>query len=82
MTQSVRAIVNYGFERRWFRKMRICTTAKNIHSRAVAERLGFVPEMVKPKAEKINGVVMDNMVYMLTREMWRNKSRAGCPSTI
>lgn len=82
MTQSARAIVEYGFESRWFRKMRICTTAENIHSRAVAERLGFVPEMVEPKAEKINGVVMDNVVYMLMREMWRGKVLADCPSVI
>ncbi len=72
-TQSVMAVVDYAFEERGFGDVRICTAVGNTRSRAVAERLRFMLERIEPKAEKINGNIVDNVVYMMIREVWRGR---------
>ena len=70
ITQSVQALLNLGFNHLAFDRIIIRAQPSNTRSCAVPQRLGFTEEGIQPKAELLNGVHVDLMVYVLLRSQW------------
>ncbi len=76
VTQSVKALIDFAFEEIGTRDVIIHTWTENKRSRALAERLGFRQERILPRASRINGRVVDEVEYIMMREVWRAKEWA------
>ena len=63
MTRAVRAILRECFEEKGLNRAEICCSAGNRRSRAIPERLGFVEEGVRRRAEKLPQGYVDLVVY-------------------
>lgn len=75
ITQSCHRLLRYGFEQLDLNKLEIMCEPRNVRSRAVPERLGFVEEGTLREAQWINGRFVDLVVYgMLLREWEARRS--------
>lgn len=67
-TASVRAVLQYAFERLGFNRIELRCASDNLASQRVAERLGFAWEGLLRQAELQDGVYLDHFVYGLLRD--------------
>lgn len=69
MTQSVKALVDYGFDTLSLNRVGILASTENTPSCLVAERLRFTKEGILRQYELVNGRFLDYQIYsMLTGE--------------
>lgn len=69
ITRSCVRMMRYGFEQLDLNKIEILCEPRNLRSRAIPERLGFIPEGTLREAQWINDHFVDLIVYgMLVRE--------------
>jgi len=69
-TDACRAMVNDAFGRLGLRQVTIACATDNLRSRAVPERLGFVPVRVVEAAEQLAHRTVDHVVYGLDHAAW------------
>ena len=70
MTDSVRALVNYGFEQLNLNRIVIRCAVENTKSRAIPIRLGFKEEGVLRQSEWLYDHFVDLVVYGLLKDEW------------
>ena len=74
MTESVKALMKYGFEELQLNRIQIRCDSLNIKSKAVPERLGYTLEGVVREDHKHEGTFSDGLIYgILKREWLHNK---------
>lgn len=71
MTDAVRAYTDHAFRAWKLNRMELRAAVGNQHSRAVAERLGFVEEGVLRQAERVGNRYHDLVVYSALASEWR-----------
>ena len=71
MTEAVRALVDHAFGAWELERVEILAAVDNARSRAIPERLGFVDEGVKRRAEVVGDRVLDLAVYAMLSADWR-----------
>lgn len=77
MTRAVRAIVDYGFTGIGLNPVEIHAAVKNVKSRSIPEKLGFLNEGCIRQAEWLYDHYVDHMVYGILAEEWKNKNGAS-----
>lgn len=70
MSQSVKALINYGFDVVGLHRMEILCAVHNERSCAVAKRLKFKHEGILRRGEKIGNQFYDVNVYALLEDDW------------
>jgi ribosomal-protein-serine acetyltransferase len=73
MTSACRAVVDYVFRELNLNRVEILAAERNVKSRAIPERLGFVQEGRIRQAERLNGRYVDHIVYGMLREEWAGR---------
>ena len=73
VTQSVRALVDYGFNHLNLETIYIKCATGNQKSFAIPERLGFRFEKIVPNAERLYERHVDHRVYKLSKSDWQMK---------
>jgi ribosomal-protein-serine acetyltransferase len=74
MTRSVQALLNYTFFDLGLNRVEIRCGEKNIKSRAIPERLGFVKEGKIREGELLHGHFHDLIVYGMLSKDWKKNS--------
>lgn len=74
MTDSVRTLAHYGFSKLGLNRIYIHCASKNLKSRAIPERLGFVLEGRLQDGECLYGKYFDLMVYGTVKRNFRSLS--------
>jgi len=77
ISDCTRTLVSYGFNNLELNRIYINCASKNIKSRAIPERLGFVHEGTMQDAEYVNGVYYDLIVYGMVRRDWKGGGPAA-----
>jgi len=67
MTDSVRALIEYGYAELELNRIEIRAGVQNVRSRAIPERLGFLYEGTIREAEYVNEQFIDLAIYGLLR---------------
>jgi ribosomal-protein-serine acetyltransferase len=70
MKESVRAMVNYGFDELHLHRIRIKCDSLNIKSKAIPERLGFKLEGIIRESNKRGDVFSDELSYEFFKKEW------------
>ncbi len=70
ITESVKAIIRYGFDELNLNRIEIECASTNLKSRAVAERLGFVFEGTLRENHIVNGIFYDGLLFSILRREW------------
>ncbi len=71
MTEALRAIINYGFERFKLNRIEAHTASDNTASRNLLRRLGFSEEGTFRESSFYRGEFKDDSYYSLLRREWR-----------
>jgi ribosomal-protein-serine acetyltransferase len=71
MTEAVRALVDHAFGGWGLERVEIAAAVDNARSRAIPERLGFTPEGVRRRAERVGDRWVDHAVYAMLAADWR-----------
>ncbi len=71
MTQSCKALINYGFNELNLNRIDIKAGVENSKSRAIPERLGFKQEGILQQAEFLYNHYIDVAVYGMLKENWK-----------
>jgi ribosomal-protein-serine acetyltransferase len=71
MTEAVRALVDHAFGNWGLERVEIAAAVDNARSRAIPERLGFTPEGVRRRAERVGDRWVDHAVYAMLAADWR-----------
>lgn len=71
MTQSVRELIEIGFDYYTLNRIDLRCAVANSRSRAIAERLGFRNEGTIRQAEKLNDRYVDHVVYGLLKSEYK-----------
>jgi len=74
MTRACGALAKHAFEELRLHRLEIRAAVGNVKSRAVAERLGFVPVGVVRGAERVGDRDLDHVVYGLSANEWNMRS--------
>lgn len=74
MTDCVRALINYGFSALSLNRIYIHCADKNLKSRAIPERLGFILEGILQDGEFLYGNYFDLVVYGMLKRNWPDNS--------
>jgi ribosomal-protein-serine acetyltransferase len=77
MTEAVRALVDHAFGGWGLERLEILAAVDNARSRAIPERLGFVREGVKRRAQVVGDRVLDLVVYAMLAGDWPRPGRPG-----
>ena len=72
MTQSVRELIEIGFDYYAFNRIDLRCAVANSRSRAIPERLGFTNEGIIRQAEKLSDRYVDHVVYGLLKDEYQN----------
>jgi ribosomal-protein-serine acetyltransferase len=67
MTEAARCLIEYGFTELGLNRIEIRAGVKNLKSRSVPGRLGFIQEGTLRQADHVNGMFIDMAVYGLLR---------------
>jgi ribosomal-protein-serine acetyltransferase len=70
MTEAVRALVDHAFGAWRLERVEIAAAVDNARSRAIPERLGFRPEGVRRRAERVGDRFLDLVVYAMLAADW------------
>ncbi len=73
MTESVKAIIDYGFNTLNLHRIQIKCDSDNINSKFIPERLGFKLEGVTREDHMKGDRFSDGLIYGLLRNEWNNK---------
>jgi ribosomal-protein-serine acetyltransferase len=76
-TASVRAVLQFAFERLGFNRIELKCAVANVASQRVAERLGFAWEGLLRQAELVDGAYLDHFVYGLLRDDFAARAAEG-----
>lgn len=79
ITKVCRAMIAHAFETLKLNRIVIVCDTANPKSRAVAERLGFTGEGVLRQAESLKDQFIDQAVYSLLADEWRDFNNKGIP---
>jgi RimJ/RimL family protein N-acetyltransferase len=79
VTAAVRHLLDYAFSARGMRRAEWITTASNVPSRALAQRLGMRLDGVLRSEYFHNGQRLDSEVWSLLSEEWGRQQAAGQP---
>lgn len=74
MTEAVGALVDYAFTRTPWLRLFACIFENNPASMRVLEKNGFMAEAIHRKAVMKEGVLMDEHMYALLKEQWKDAS--------
>ena len=78
MTEAVRAVVRFGFDRMGLDLISATCYPDNPGSRRVLEKCGFQYEGTLQRAELLyNGEIKDHLHFCLLHEQWAGQSRTG-----
>ncbi len=70
VTDSVRALAAYGFQKMNLNRIEILCAVENTKSRAIPERLGFKNEGITRECEWLYDHFVDSVTYSLLRREW------------
>jgi ribosomal-protein-serine acetyltransferase len=70
ITQSCRAIIDYGFNELGLHRIELKAATANTKSQAVPQRLGFTKEGILRDAELVNGHWHDLVLFSVLKEEW------------
>ena len=70
MTECVKSVIKYGFEELNLHRIQIKCDSRNLRSKAIPERLGFVFEGAARENRKKDGVFSDSLTFGLLRNEW------------
>jgi len=70
MTKSCKALIEYAFRELKLNRVEIRCAEKNLRSRAIPERLGFVNEGMIREAEWLYDHFVDHVVYGVLAREW------------
>jgi ribosomal-protein-serine acetyltransferase len=73
MTQSLKAIIDWGFSELKLNRVEIQASLNNMASTAIPERLGIGRESIRRQSEVINGVALDMASYAAFADNWPPK---------
>ena len=73
MTESVTAMINYGFDELHLHRIRIRCDSLNSKSKGIPERLGFTLEGVLREDHKYDGEFSDGLIYGLLKSEWSSR---------
>ena len=76
-TRAVRVLLAHAFETWELNRVELHTAPRNVRSRAVAERLGFVEEGVLREAERHADGFRDLVLYSLLARDWERRTPPG-----
>ena len=78
MTEAVRAVVRFGFDRMGLDLISATCYPDNPGSRRVLEKCGFQYEGTLQRAELLyNGEIKDHLHFCLLHKRWAGQSRTG-----
>lgn len=77
MTRACRGLVDFGFRHLDLNRTEIRTDVDNRKSRAIPERLGFVPEALLRESVQDHGRFRDIVMYALLRREWGSRVQEG-----
>jgi ribosomal-protein-serine acetyltransferase len=72
MTESVKALIKYGFNDLNLHRIQIRCDARNVRSKRIPERLGFKLEGMLREDHKRNEEFSDGLVFGLLRDEWND----------
>ncbi len=72
MTKSCKALIEYAFREFKLNRVEIRCAEKNLRSRAIPERLGFVNEGIIRESEWLYDHFVDHVVYGVLAREWRH----------
>jgi ribosomal-protein-serine acetyltransferase len=75
MTTSCQALIDYAFTTLYLNRLVIACATGNQRSRAIPERLGFIPEGVERNAEWLYDRYVDHEIYVLFVREWHRRKR-------
>ena len=70
MTETLRAVFEYGFEKMDLNRIQAIIDSKNAKSMKLIDRLGFQKEGVLRQNNYFNGQFRDEVCFSLLREEW------------
>ena len=70
VTRACRALIAKAFGEWQMAVVEIAVALDNHPSRAVCERLGLRPSLCIPQAEQLGELLVDHLVYAVTRDEW------------
>jgi ribosomal-protein-serine acetyltransferase len=73
ITRSVQSLLNYAFFQLGLNRVEIRCGVKNIKSRAIPERLGFVKEGINRDGEQLYGRYHDLFIYSMLARDWNRR---------
>ncbi len=80
MTKACRTLIEYAFEDWHLNRIEIRCAVENLKSRAIPERLGFIPEGTLREAEWLYDHYVDHVVYgMLVKDWPTDRSTQEAP---
>lgn len=71
MTQSIRAMLQYGFDIVGLHRIELFCAVENEPSKAVAERLNFTHEGIMRRGERVRQQYFDAHVYAILQDDWQ-----------
>jgi len=72
MTQAVKAMLDYSFEKFGLNRIVIDVAEENEKSRSIPERLGFVQEGILRNDMILDGKIYNRVIYSMLVEEWNN----------
>ena len=72
MTESVKALLNYGFNILGMHRIEICCDPENVASQNIAKRVGMIQDGILRGNAFENGKFCDTIVYSMLKPEWEN----------
>ena len=72
MAKTTKFMIDYAFNELNLNRVSILTATENYASQAIPEKLGFIKEGMLEDNECLYGKFLDNYIYGMTKEKWKN----------
>lgn len=82
MTETLRAILTYGFEKMKLNRIQAIIDSENTRSMNVMSRLGFRKEGVLRQRSFFKGKFRDDVIFSLLEEEWKNQQQMFCGTNV
>ena len=73
MVKTTKFMIDYAFNELDLNRINILTATENYASQAIPEKLRFTKEGLIEDNECLYGKFLDNYIYGITKENWKNK---------
>ncbi len=73
ISKSCKAIIDYGFRELALHRIELKAATHNLRSRAIPKKFGFTQEGILRQAEWVNNEYLDNVLYSLLSNEWKNQ---------